>query len=173
MKRRLFSKLGLFTMMVASILTVSATTVNGEVGRVVYFPIQSNVACTNPGSGSTLTYSTGFHFTVSNISSVPSTIVLKLYKSDGSELTTAGTTATGTMSTIIPGNSITINSQQSQFYSIFFGQTATNSCEDRPHYGKLIVDSGSGMLIATGEVRSWREGMVNNSTVIVNEGKPF
>ncbi|QTH44980.1 hypothetical protein J4772_11585 [Cohnella sp. LGH] len=166
-----------------AIMSVSAIPVSADVSRVQYFTIQNNTAC---DSSIRLT---GLYFNVNNISNSSVQATLYLYKNDGTLFTSPGiTTSTGFSSTLTPGTSFTIDPYSTkQYASAFGGQTngttvTTNlPCTDRPAYGKIVVESDTGLIMANGEIvgsdkidpNNTNRNIYQNTGISINEGKPF
>ncbi|MEK5052075.1 hypothetical protein MHH96_01280 [Niallia sp. FSL K6-0212] len=163
--------------------TKNSTGSSSEVSRVEYFSIQSNVACGNTASK----FRTVITFNLSNVSDVPVNSTIYLYKKDGTQFTGKTPSAGGVDSDITPGTQFTISPNSTvQYYSFFDEmQTASEpsfSCDDRPTYGKVVVNSNGGMLIGSGGVSSlrfldkatpahWEQYYAND--IELNSGKPF
>ncbi|MDG0813406.1 hypothetical protein [Cohnella rhizosphaerae] len=161
---------------VALTSVVSAVPVSADVSRVVYFPVQSNTVCDDTN------YQYHFELDISNISNVSGEVTLYLYKKDGTLLTQKQPAGYGLNSDITPGTPININGNSTLQYTVRSGLSGVLPCEARPSYGKIEVNSNSAQFVATGEVTSSRSVPVgtttfwatyNNTTVTINEGKPF
>ncbi|WP_217593339.1 hypothetical protein [Cohnella sp. GbtcB17] len=162
---------------VALTSVVSAVPVSADVSKVVYFPIQSVVSC---NSTSTAFFASVFRINVNNIGDSVANATLYLYQKDGTPLTVSGIDIT-------PGVDFSINPHSTLEYSVKFGADSSTqqyeSCSTHPAYGKIVVNSNSGQLMAIGEVDSYKmtyssAGVGNYSTysnaeVIVNRGEPF
>ncbi|WEK56245.1 MAG: hypothetical protein P0Y55_09430 [Candidatus Cohnella colombiensis] len=114
-----------------------------------------------------ISHPTDLSINISNLSGDKANVILKLFKKDGSELTTAGSSYNGIESTIAPGTPIDIDSNGSETYHITFGGNS-NSCSERPYYGSISSATDS-KLIAGG----WVDGSIGNVTLLINNGEPW
>lgn len=184
MKRNIWSRFGLFATLAASILTISATTVSAEVSRVEYFTIQSNTVCGNVSSANQ--YRDDFMFNINNTSNTPVNVTVYLYKKDGTSISSSGASGFGLSSDFTPGTPVTIDANSTVQYVNFYGFSASGTgtlpCGERPTYGKIVVNSNNGPLLAGGEYQALKIiGQGNDShwesyartTVSVNSGSPF
>lgn len=171
MRKGLTSKVGMFAMLVAAILTISATSVTGEASRVQWFTIQNNAACSSSA------WYTSLYFNVNNTVSSSTDITLRLYNDAGSEITIPTQNSAGyPTGTITPGTTFTLAGKSTNHYILVVGAGTTNSCDDRPAYGKIVVESDSGLVMAGGEIKSARASdgfLYTRSDIVVNGGKPF
>jgi len=163
--------MGMLTMLVAAIMTISATSVTGEASRVQWFTIQNNAACN-------ATSYISLYFNVNNVSINDANVILRLYNDAGTEVNLSGYNSSGyPTSTITPGTTFTLAGKTTAHYTAVIGAGLTaHSCSDVPAYGKIIVESDSGILLAGGEIESSRlsDGYTYNRTnITVNDGKPF
>ncbi|WP_217593341.1 hypothetical protein [Cohnella sp. GbtcB17] len=162
---------------------ISAVPASADVSRVEYFTIQNNTACDSS------IRMTGIYFNINNISGTTVQATLYLYKNDGTPYTSSGiTTGTGYSSTIVPGTGVTIAPHSTQQYAaVFGGQTNGTTvttylpCTDRPAYGKIVVESETGLIMANGEItgsdkvdpNNTNRNLYNHREVNINEGRPF
>ncbi|WP_068685395.1 hypothetical protein [Paenibacillus oryzae] len=135
--------------------------------RVINFSIQSNTHCGYAGTNSA--YVTDYYLNINNISDVPVQATLYLYTKDGNQFTEPAIndlSFIGIDADIVPGTPFTINANSTVQYNNYFGnQNATQSylsCDMRPAYGKIVVHSSSGILMATGEVVGRRHFFADN-----------
>ncbi|MDF9845470.1 MULTISPECIES: hypothetical protein [unclassified Paenibacillus] len=118
MKKSFISKLGIITLLIASMLITSSGDVSANVNRVIYFSIQSNTVCGD--NSSTNQYRDQFMFNINNLSDVDSDVTLYLYTKNGTQITNPGVNDNGTVSDIVPGTQTTIQRIQrhnTQIYS--------------------------------------------------------
>jgi hypothetical protein len=174
-----FSMFIVLAVVLAFATSVSATGTSPNVSRVVYFTVQSNVAC--GAWDGVLNYRSDFNFNVNNTSDVTADVTVYLYKKDGTLLTNSGNTGYGYASELTPGTSVTIGPNQTVHYSGSYGYLQA-ACSDRPAYGKIVVHSNNSLLMATGEMQARRYlttdkvpywETYNTTTVTVNQGNPF
>lgn len=167
MKMRM-KRFWLIAMCVAALTIVSAIPASADVSRVVYFKIQDNTTC-GPN------HYTSYFLSVSNISSSSADVKIQLFNSNGDEVNDTAVTGNGYRTDITPGVSFTIDGTKSKYFTINYG-SIYSPCADRPAWGRVIVETSSGQILAQGEVRSiltsngsWN----NNSDIIINGGQPF
>ncbi len=188
MNKKKITKLGLLILLAVTLIltsSVSATGTNLEVSRVQYFTIQSNVHCGDISKN--WQYRSDFMFNVNNISDISTDITVYLYKKDGTLFTAPGDAGYGYATEIIPGTPITIAANSTVQYVNHFGYSSNSNvthldCSERPAYGKIVVHSNHGLLMANGEMQGMkyitsttptRWEAYNRSTVTVNSGNPF
>lgn len=158
-----------------AIMSVSAIPASADVSRVVYFPIQNYVGCNTTSTANAVVMA----ITISNIQNSNSTFSLHLYNDDGNEVSLIGYPG----STAVKPSDITLSSsnalgpKQTKHFGAAFGQ-GNNVCSDIPAFGKIVVDSDSGMFIASGELVSsytlTNPPVINNdSAIVINNGQPF
>jgi hypothetical protein len=161
-------------LLVVAIMSVSASVVTAEASRVVYFTIQNNNAC-DSGYRKVM-----FDFNVNNISNNSGSVTVQLYDNSGTEITLPGNTTTTWYypSNLTLGVPNTILGKKTLNYLVSFGGSSTaNPCSRVPAYGKIVIDSDSGLFMANGGIRSnfvqdpYQE--ITDSQIIINEGKPF
>ena len=169
----------LFAMLTAVLVfstSVSASGTISEVSRVQYFTIQNNNVCT------TANHATTFYFNLNNISNNSVDITVYLYNDLGDEVTRVGSMG-GAMgeykaSTFTPGTMFTLDGKSTVHYYTGFGKSA-GECSDIPAYGKIVVHSDSGLIMANGEIKgvdlstSVVYRILTQSQVIVNGANPF
>lgn len=176
-----FSLFVVLAVVLAFTTSVSATGISSNVSRVVYFTVQSNVACGAWDNGAN-NYRSDFNFNINNISEVNTDVTVYLYNKDGVLLSNVGNPGYGYSSEIIPGTPITIGPNKTVQYTGFYGYGQPASCSERPAYGKIVVHSNSTLLMAGGEIQGRRYlttdkvpywETYNTTTVTVNQGNPF
>ncbi len=163
-----------------AIMSVSAIPVSADVSRVVYFTFQNNNACA-PN-----THYTTLYFNITNLSNSTADVTLHLYNEAGVELNDTLTTISppGTTgingyysSNIIPNNTFALNGKTTKHYLRSFGGAATNlSCTDRPAYGKIVVETDEGIILANGEIKGVQSSpyiILSSTPITVNGGQPF
>lgn len=167
-------------------LITSSGDVSANVNRVIYFSIQSNTVC---GDNSSLNqYRNQFLFNINNLSDVDSDVTLYLYTKNGTLITNPGVNDNGMASDIVPGTQKTISANSTVQYTSLFGYPTTKnlSCDMRPAYGKIVINSNHGLFMASGEYSAEKylqdSSLVNSSsyytkyqssTIVVNGGNPF
>jgi hypothetical protein len=170
-RKGLISKIGMFAMLVAAILTISATSVTGEASRVQWFTIQNNSACSS-------TAYTNMFFNVNNVSDNSTNVTVRLYNDAGIEITIPTRDSAGyPTGSISPGTTFSLAGKSTKHYIMVIGGGYTSySCDDRPAFGKIVVESDSGLIMAGGEIKGARASdglMFTHADIIVNGGKPF
>jgi len=152
-----------------AIMSVSAIPASADVSRVVYFTVQNNTVCDSTN------YITNFRFNVNNISSTAADVSVHFFNDNGLEVTPTGTSMAGFTTTFSPGSIVSLGANSTVHYAAQFG-AGTNACGDRPAYGKIVVESGSGWFLANGEIRDQHKSAVevySDVPIIINNGQPF
>jgi|GEM_PF-1746742 len=157
----------LFTMLTAFVVTVVS------LSTLVFANSQSNVAegdqvFTIPMNAYCDTsHTANLSINITNLSGENANVTLKLFKKDGSQQTTAGSSYNGIESAITPGTSISIGSNTTENYRIAFGG-GVNNCSDRVYYGSISSSTNS-QLLAGG----WVDSTIGNATLLINNGQPW
>jgi len=137
--------------------------------RVVWFTIQNTTSCSAE-------YSTSVIFNVNNLGSTASDVTVTLYNDAGNAISTPGR-ASGTTPGFALGTLYSIPGKQTIHYTAVFNASGGAACSDRPAYGKITIESDSGLLMANGQVTAYNTTNLytytSYSNVIINEGKPF
>ncbi|MGI2294195.1 hypothetical protein [Paenibacillus sp. GXUN7292] len=180
MKKGKLMKIGLFIMLTVVLVftsSISATSTVPEVSRVQYFTVQNNNVC------SATDHHSIFYFNLNNISSVPVEMTVHFYNDVGDEITYAGSTGGSygeyRPSSFIPGTPFSLNGKSTGHYYTGFGKNAILACNDIPAYGKIVIHSDTGLVMANGEIRGvdlrstvgYR--MLTLTPISVNGGNPF
>lgn len=142
---------------------VQAAVVSAEeatISNAVSFQIPANTYCSqsNPMD---------FSFELVNTESQSANITLHLFKKDGTESTSVGSSYDGIESTLTPGTAISLSGNAAGIYHLNYG--TQQSCSDRVYSGKIVVNSGSTSLLARGWVDSKRGSeriLINNDNKI-------
>ncbi|MCP1131762.1 hypothetical protein NKT34_00345 [Paenibacillus polysaccharolyticus] len=155
---------------------VSGGSVNAEVSRVTYFTIQSNTVCVDQGGSATSVY-----LNLTNTSNIPTEVTLFLYNDAGALITdkqsAASISNSGYKSQITPGDTTTLSAKSTEHYLGLFGSIGA-SCANRPAFGKIVINSDSGLVLAGGEIKGQSNVaspsvVLTNTPIIVNSGQPF
>ncbi len=184
MKKVKMMRVGLLAILAAVLVfasSVSATNTSPTASRVIYFSIQNNLTCSD-GSFNGNNYMSGFSLNLNNLGKYPAEATVYLYKKDGTEMVLSGFTTNGVATDITPGEPVIIAPYATvQYFQEYgFSSITAGSCSERPLYGKIVVDSDSGLLLASGEVFGRRIEIPSydvttyfNTTVNINNGQPF
>jgi len=123
------------------------------------FQIPSNTYC----SGSN---EVDLSIELSNTQSTSADVLLQFYKEDGSNATTTGSSMDGIESTITPNTAFSLAADSTELYHASYGGQLTN-CSDRIYKGKIIANSGTVSLLASG----WLNSKYGHDVIVINDNK--
>lgn len=104
-----------------------------------------------------------FSFEFVNTKDTSANVTLHLYKKDGTEFTSTGTSYDGIESTVTPGTISTLTKNAAGLYHINYG--SQQSCSERVYSGKLVSESGTSTILA----RGWVDSKHGTERVIVKD----
>lgn len=137
--------------------------------RIVEFSVPGNQYCDG-------NHMSEISISISNLSNNSTSVILDLYKIDGSALLLAGTSNNGIISDIVLGQANTLSGKSTKAYHLpFQDQHVLGApCSDKIYHGRITVDSLDGRIVAAGSIAARNlEYFRGAATILINEGKPF
>ncbi|MNI34895.1 hypothetical protein D3C73_889020 [compost metagenome] len=132
----------------------------GENSNTIYFTIPLNSFCSK---SQVMDLSLNVTSLTNNAE-----LSIHLFKKNGEEINTQGTSYDGIESEIIPGAPTTVKKDTTVVYHLAYGGMYEN-CSERVYYGKIVSNTTGSSILAGG----WVDGAKGNATILINNGEPW